>query len=529
MKYFSLNTIKKKILAGNSVLLAILLSILTFSLIQLNNNTYLLTEEESAINTLSELSLVKDKMMDLELSSTEFVLLLQDKKKAQREQAYKELVAVLKNIQHKEIKVISPDLEKYYSQLKKSTTYYIDDDKLNGSISLLAANQTSAKIKKIINAEYNKYKKIELELVQKVYVSNKHVNFSIYTLLAVMLIAGIGIPLFIANTISSAIVKLQATVEDIEQSGDLTKQANVKSNDEIGILSISFNRLVKNLSNIVLDVKQKSDQLASSSEKLSTITEQTSSGIIKQTDEIAQVATAMNEMSSTVTEVSNNAQHASESAEEGNLAAITGGDTVKKTIAAINDLALGVEQSSGVIEKLKGDSENIGTVLDVIKTIAEQTNLLALNAAIEAARAGEQGRGFAVVADEVRTLAQRTQKSTIEIETLVEALQSGAQQAVNVMEQSRDKAKNTVRQAEQAGDSINAITASVSNILDMNVQIACAAEEQSATTEEINRNINNIQTIAEQTASGAEETSTSSMELRELGTQLRGLVAKFKV
>lgn len=524
-----INSIRKKILASNGVLLFILLLVLAFALVQLNSNQQLLKEEENAIKVLNELEDIKEKFLTYQLASTEFIVLLQNDKKEFRDKGYNELISLVSKSPYSEIKAIATSLADYKEQAHQAVAAFINDDKLNGSSLLNQSSKTSSAILKIIKQQYNRNKNIEAGIVQALHESTVDVSFSIYLLLVVMLVVGIGMSLFLANIISRALISLQSTVEHIEKSGDLTVRSDVHGNDEIGHLAAAFNRLVGNMLNIVSEVKQKSDQLANAAEELSTITEKTGHGVQQQSDEIRQVATAMNEMSATVSEVANNAQQASDSAMEGNNEATNGSSVVAQTISAISDLASDVQASANVIEKLKQDSENIGTVLDVIKNIAEQTNLLALNAAIEAARAGEQGRGFAVVADEVRTLAQRTQDSTSEIEVLVETLQTGAQQAVEVMGQSRKKAEDTVQQAERAGQSLDAITQSVAKILDVNTQIASAAEEQSATTEEINRSVNNIQAIAEQTAEGAGLTSTSSNQLSGFGNELRSLVGKFTV
>jgi methyl-accepting chemotaxis protein len=234
-------------------------------------------------------------------------------------------------------------------------------------------------------------------------------------------------------------------------------------------------------------------------------------------------------MAATVDEVARNSQGASDAASSSDNEAKLGNQAVSITIKTINELADDVENSAMILQKLKGDSENISAVLDVIKNIAAQTNLLALNAAIEAARAGEQGRGFAVVADEVRTLAQRTQDSTSEIENLISALQKGAESAVNSMQQNRTKAAETVKQAAIAGEFLGSITQGVSSILDMNSQIAISSEEQAAVAKEINRSIVSIQSISVETSVGATQTSETSNEVKILGNRLRQLVEQFRV
>ena len=523
------NTIRRKILASNGIVLAIMLVALMFVLVQINTNQELLAEEEVNVATLTEITEIEQKFMQFRTVGTEFLVLLQNQNKEQRDTQYLELLSIFSNSPHSELKNLTESLELYYNQLKQSASAFIDDDKMAGSLLLRQSTEISSQILEVLASQYQEHKMAVDQLANAVHDSNSRVTFSIYLLLGTMLVAGIGVSIFLANMISRALTSLQTTVEHIENEGDLTQRADIQTNDEIGNLAAAFNRLVDNFGNIVSEVMLQANQVATAAEQLSAITVQTSSGVRQQTDEIRMVATAMDQMTATVYEVASNAETASRSADDGNTEANNGSQVVSTTISAISELATDVEASADVIENLKGDSENIGTVIDVIKNIAEQTNLLALNAAIEAARAGEQGRGFAVVADEVRTLAQRTQQSTAEIEALVTALQGGAQQAVNVMAKSRKKAEVTVSQAQQAGESLNKITQAVGNILNVNTQIASAAEEQSATTAEITRNINNIQSIAEQTAQGAEQTATASSELSKLGEQLRSLVAQFKV
>jgi len=237
----------------------------------------------------------------------------------------------------------------------------------------------------------------------------------------------------------------------------------------------------------------------------------------------------MNEMSATVQEVSRNITDTAQAAQEANTETAESRKMVEDAIQAIQQLAGRIDGASEVIHKLEQDSENINTVLDVIKGVAEQTNLLALNAAIEAARAGEQGRGFAVVADEVRTLAGRTQESTEEINDVIEKLQAGSRKAVDVMNKSRGEAQSVVEQATKAGASLSTISSAVARINDMSIQIASAAEEQSATADEINRNITNISEMANETTAGAQQTAAASGDLARLGTELQELVGRFRV
>ena len=345
-------------------------------------------------------------------------------------------------------------------------------------------------------------------------------------------VAGILATLFLAWLIPAYIIRslhLICTVAAKAAHGDLTVRSTHTHDDEIGLLGNAVNTMLGDFQTAIGQITGSATQLATAAEEVSTVTAQTTQGIKQQQVEIDQVATAMNEMTATVQEVARNAERAAHGAQSADQSAKSGALVASEAMGGIDALVSAVENSATVIRELEAESDNIGTVLDVIKGIAEQTNLLALNAAIEAARAGEQGRGFAVVADEVRTLASRTQKSTQEIHTMIERLQSGASNAVKVMEQARAQGKKGVEQVERTAESLAEIAGAVATINDMNTQIASASEEQSAVAEEINRNVVNISQGSIQSAQGSEQTASASQSLARLATDLQRLVARFKV
>ncbi|CAD5110274.1 HAMP domain-containing methyl-accepting chemotaxis protein [Pseudomonas carbonaria] len=346
------------------------------------------------------------------------------------------------------------------------------------------------------------------------------------TLLALLL--GVIAAWLITRQITRPLQDTLAIVERVA-AGDLTHVGVVDRSDEIGALQKGVQRMTATLQELIGGIRDSVAQIASAAEELSAVTEQTSAGVNSQKDETDQVATAMHEMSATVHEVARNAEQAAQAASRADDEASQGDKVVGEAIAHIEHVAAEVQRSAEAMTLLQQESDRIGSVMDVIKSVADQTNLLALNAAIEAARAGEAGRGFAVVADEVRSLAQRTQQSTEEIEALIVGLQQGTQQVAEIMNNSRSLTENSVTLSRRAGEALGNITQTVGNIQSMNHQIAAAAEQQSSVAEEISRSVQNVRDVAEQTAAASEETAASSIELARLGQHLQTLVSHFRV
>jgi len=354
---------------------------------------------------------------------------------------------------------------------------------------------------------------------------------SAYMLLGIITALAVVIGLAAATVISRMIVgPLRYTVQLAQRvaDGDLSQSETVTRRDELGQLQQAMYAMTESLRGLIGRIGGGVGQIAAAAEQLSAVTAQTSIGVQKQREETDQVATAMHQMAATVQEVAQNAEQASLAARQADQQARQGDLVVQEAIGQIGNLSGEVEHSAQAIEELNAESGRIGSVLEVIRAVAEQTNLLALNAAIEAARAGEQGRGFAVVADEVRALARRTHDSTEEIESLIGNLQQVAQKAVEQMQTSRDLTQRTVELASEAGIALGRITESVSTIEQMNQQIAAASEEQSAVAENISESVTRVRDIGEQSASGSEQTASASAELARLGIELQGLVARFR-
>jgi len=357
------------------------------------------------------------------------------------------------------------------------------------------------------------------------------------TLILLSLVSLVIIVVLIVVILRSRLKPLANIAHVIEQlgNGDLdvklqTVDHNIKnSSNEIDIITFQSLKMVDHFKSVIMDMRESVTTLDNAMAKLSSVMNQTKQGINQQQSETEQVATAINEMAATAHNVAENSSNAAEQTKQADTQALEGKKAVSNVISSISELANEVEKAADVITKVEQESGNIDSVLTVIQGIAEQTNLLALNAAIEAARAGEQGRGFAVVADEVRSLAKRTQESTTEIQALIERLQASTQAAVSAMSAGQTKASESVERSKEAGNTLDEITSSVSHIAEMNIQIASAAEQQTSVTEEINQRVESIRAISNESMQGTQDMESASKELEAVSKKLQQNVARFKL
>jgi len=366
------------------------------------------------------------------------------------------------------------------------------------------------------------------KLGPKLQSSNNTTVTLVLTITLAALLLGIIFSYFISRSITRPINRVVVIANQLAK-GDLTITVEQGAKDEIGQLFTALGNTVTNLRAIVGQISGASQEVASSAQQLSVVTEQSSLGAQEQKSETEQVATAMVEMTATVSDVANNAIQAADAATYADTETNSGQNIVQKTVNSINQLSEIVEETSEKLLELANDSMSIGAILEVINGIADQTNLLALNAAIEAARAGEQGRGFSVVADEVRSLAQKTQESTLQIKSLSEKLQLGSKSAVVSMLRGKEQAQQSVLTVTKAQSALDTISASITHISDMNSQIATATEQQSAVTQDVSKNLDNVQRISTEGESATLQISQASTELATLSNKLQTMVMHFTV
>ncbi|KGS11508.1 chemotaxis protein, partial [Pseudomonas coronafaciens] len=385
-----------------------------------------------------------------------------------------------------------------------------NSDQMNTVLSKLVENNTAQlnKVKTDASSEYDSALQLVIGLL---------IAATLLTIVfAWMLIKSITTPIATALHAAETIAK-----------GNLTQPIAIDGTDEAGRLLLAMKTMQDKLRDTLQGISGSATQLASAAEELNAVTDESARGLVQQNNEIEQAATAVNEMTSAVEEVARNAVSTSQASRNAATSAGDGRDLVQETVSAIERMSGDVKGTAELIINLANESRDIGKVLDVIRSLADQTNLLALNAAIEAARAGEAGRGFAVVADEVRALAHRTQQSTSEIERMIGSIQSGTEQAVSSMRNSTERAESTLSIAKGAGLALNTINVAVEEINERNMVIASAAEEQAQVAREVDRNLVNIRDLSAQSTTGANQTSAASTELSRLAVDLNSMVSRF--
>jgi len=369
---------------------------------------------------------------------------------------------------------------------------------------------------------------VETVIIAEEAASRRNMLASVAVLVLTVL-AGLASMWVINSKVISPMIYLNGAMSEIESTGDLTLSIDVKSSDESGQMAVAFNNMMNKFHSIIKDVHSSIEHLASSSEELSASAVQIAGGSQAQSSKAAQVSTATQEMSATIIEVAKNVSSAADAAKEASTVAEKGGRIVAQTIDSMEGISTTAKESSQIIETLGGRSQEIGNIINVIDDIADQTNLLALNAAIEAARAGEQGRGFAVVADEVRKLAEKTMKATKEIGGMIKAMQDETKKAIASMQNEVAAVTNGVKLAQEAGSSLKEIVARVDVVTSMVHQVMTASEQQSAATEQISGDIESVANVITETSTSAQQIARASQEMAELAATLKSTIEVFKI
>jgi len=383
-----------------------------------------------------------------------------------------------------------------------------------------------------VNAALAKLLEINTQQIEETNQEAADQYSSAFNLVVALLVLATGLTFLFAWLLTNSITKPIANALNAAEAiaeGNLTRPITVDGEDEAGRLLLAMSKMQDKLRDTLQRISGSATQLASAAEELNSVTDESARGLTQQNNEIEQAATAVNEMTSAVEEVARNAVSTSEASKNATTSAGDGRDLVQETVSAIERMSADVQSTATLIGDLANESRDIGKVLDVIRGLADQTNLLALNAAIEAARAGEAGRGFAVVADEVRALAHRTQQSTSEIERMIGSIQGGTEHAVNSMRNSTERAESTLNIARGAGLSLDTINTAIVEINERNLVIASAAEEQAQVAREVDRNLVNIRDLSVQSATGANQTSAASNELSRLALDLNNMVGRFSL